>query len=91
MHEDVGNFKVSMDDIFLSKIGKTFENIFDYGWCFMLVEVSVFPKARLQISFVTKFSYDIAVTIAGKNFEAFDDIRMVQFFQNIDFWEEEFF
>lgn len=54
-----------------------------------LVEVPIFSKSRLEVSLVAKFGYDIAITVAGKHFEAFEDIWVVEFFKNVNLGEEE--
>jgi hypothetical protein len=41
--ENVGNFNIPMDDIFVSEIAESFEDVLNDGFCFVLVEISFFP------------------------------------------------
>jgi len=45
MHEHVGYFEVSVDDVFLSQVLQPLEDIFDDGSCLMFVEVSLLAQA----------------------------------------------
>jgi len=79
-----------MDHIFFSQVVKAIEDILNYRFCSILVEATIFSEAGLKIAFVTEFSDDITVAIAGKNFKTFENIRVAKFFQHIDFREEKF-
>jgi len=70
MHENVGYLEISVNDVFLCQIVKTIEDVFDDWFSSVLIEKTVFSQARLKITFITKFSDDIAVPIAGKNLKA---------------------
>jgi hypothetical protein len=54
-----------------------------------LVEVAILSESRLEISLSAKLGDDIAVSIAGEYLEALENIGMAEFFENIDFREEQ--
>lgn len=88
MEEDVGYFEIPVDDILLREIFKSLEDIPDDGFRPMFVHPPLFPQARLQISLVAELGDYIAVSVAREDFEAPEDIGMVQLFEYIDLWEE---
>jgi hypothetical protein len=55
----------------------------------VLVEVSLFAKSRLKVTFSAELGDDIAVAVAGENLEAFEDIGVAQLFEDIDLREEQ--
>lgn len=84
MEEDVGYFEIPVDDILLREIFKSLEDIPDDGFRPMFVHPPLFPQARLQISLVAELGDYIAVSVAREDFEASEDIGMVQLFEYID-------
>lgn len=91
VHEHIRHFEISVNNIFLSKVIKSFEDIPDDWLCSILVKVSHFSETRLEVSLIAKLSYDITIAIAGEYFEASEDVGVIKFLENIDFWEEKFF
>lgn len=90
MQKNIGDLEISVDHIFFSQVVKTIEDIFNYRFCSILVEVTIFSESWLKIPFVTQFGNDITVAIAGKNFKTFENIRVAKFFEHIDFREKKF-
>lgn len=50
--ENVGDFDIAMDDMFVCKIAESFEDVLDDGFCFVLVEISFLPQFGLKVSLV---------------------------------------
>lgn len=88
VEEDVGYFEISVDDVLLWEISESLEDISDDRFCPVLVHPSLFPQARLQISLIAEFRDYIAVSVACEDFEASEDIGVIQLFEYIDLWEE---
>jgi hypothetical protein len=84
MHKNVSYFQISVNDIFLSEIVETIEDIFNNWFSSVLIEIAIFSESGLEITLITKFSNDITVTIASKNFKASENIGVIKFFQDID-------
>ena len=76
MHENVGDFQISVDHILLSEVRKSLKYVSDDGGCLCLIEVAVLSQSRFEISFSTELSDNIAVAVAGKYLEALEDIGM---------------
>jgi hypothetical protein len=91
MHEDVGYFQISMDYILFGEVIQSFEDILDDWFGFVLIEVSLFPQPWLEVALVAEFSDDIAVSIAGEDFIAFEHIGVIQLFQYVNLREKQFF
>ena len=70
MHENVGDFQIPVDHILLSEVRKSLKYVLNNRGCLCLIEVAVLSQSRLEVSFSTEFSDDIAVAVAGKYFEA---------------------
>ena len=88
--EDIGDFEVTVDDVFLGQIEQSLEDIFDDGGSSVLVEVSLLPESGFEVALVAEFGDDVAVAIAGEDLEAFEDIGVAQLLQDVDFREKEF-
>ena len=86
--EDIGDFEVTVDDVFLGQIEQSLEDIFDDGGSSVLVEVSLLPESGFEVALVAEFGDDVAVAIAGEDLEAFEDIGVAQLLQDIDFREK---
>ena len=78
-----------MNDVLFSEVGQSLENILDYWGCLGLVEVAILSESRLEISLSAELGDDIAVSIAGEYLEALENIGMTEFFENINFREEQ--
>lgn len=89
MNKNVRYFKVSVDNVLLGEVQETLKDISNDGFSIRLGEMASFTQFGLKVSFVTKFSYDVAVSITGEDFEASEDILMIKFFEDVDFGEEE--
>ncbi len=90
MDEDVGNFEVSMNDLFLEEVFEAEEDVPDDGKGFILGEGFHLPEFWLEIAIITELSNDVAISITGKDLIAAKDVRMIEFFEDFDFREEEF-
>ena len=88
--EDIGDFEVTVDDVFLGQIEQSLEDIFDDGGSSVLVEVSLLPESGFEVALVAEFGDDVAVAVAGEDLEAFEDIGVAQLLQDVDFREKEF-
>lgn len=78
-----------MDDILFCQIKQPFKNVSDDRLCGLLCEMMSLSQFRLQISLIAKFCNNVAIAIAGKNLETSEDVGMIEFFKDIDFWEKE--
>ena len=83
--KDVGHLEVTVNDIFLGQVEQPFENIFDDGGGSVLVEVALLAESGFEVALVAELSDDVAVAVAGEDFEAFEDIGVAQLLQNVDF------
>lgn len=90
MDKDVGNFEVSMNDLFFEEVFEAEEDVPDDGKGFILGEGFHLPEFRLDIAIITELSNDVAISITGKHLIAAKDVRMIEFFEDFDFREEEF-
>jgi hypothetical protein len=90
MHEDVGYFQISMDYIFLCEIIQSFEDILDDGFGLVFIEVSLFPQPGLEVALVAEFGDDIAVSVAGEDFIAFEHIGVIELFEYVNLREKQF-
>lgn len=45
LHEHVGHLEIPMDDVLLSQVDESLEDVLDDGGGSMFIEVSVFPEA----------------------------------------------
>jgi hypothetical protein len=88
VHEDVGNFQISMYNILSRNVLKSLIDVRDNGPNFAVLHPLFFLKLALQIPFVTELSDDITVSMTGKNFKASQDIRVIHFFKDFNFREE---
>lgn len=80
-----------MDDIFLTQVLETQENVSYDGDCFLFLIKLFLSKFRLEIALVAQFCNDVAVSIAGENFVAAQDVGMIKLFEDFDFGKEQFF
>lgn len=90
MDEDIGNFEVSMDDLFFEEVFEAEEDVPDDGKGFILWEGFHLPEFGLEIAIITELSNDVAISITGKDLIAAKDVGMIEFFEDFDFREEEF-
>ena len=84
MHEYIRYFQIAVDDAHFTQVQKSGINVSHDSICFFLRESSFFAELCLEIALVAKLSDYIAMSIAGKYFIAFEDIRVVEFFENVD-------
>ena len=70
MHKDIRDLKISVNHVFLCQVIEAVEDVLDDGFSSILIKITVFSETRLKITFIAKFSDDIAVSIAGKNLKA---------------------
>ena len=80
-----------MDDVLLSQIEEPFENILDDGKCLLLLELTLLSKARVEVTLSAEFGNYIAVSVAGEDLVAAEDVGVVQLLQYLDLGEKEFF
>jgi hypothetical protein len=90
VEEDVGDFEVAMDDVLFRKILKSLEDVPDDGFGLVLVEVSFLAESGLEVALAAEFGDDVAVAVAGEYLVAFEDVGVVQLFEDVDLGEEEF-
>lgn len=55
---------------------------------FSFFQLLFFLDFVLQVALVAKLGDDIAVSIAGEDFKAAQDIGVVHLFEDLYFWEE---
>ena len=77
MHENVGDFQISVYDVLLSEVSQPFENVLYYGSGLVLVEVSILPQSGFQVTFVAQLSDDVTIAVASEDFETFQHVSMV--------------
>jgi hypothetical protein len=77
MNEYIGNFQISVDNIFLCQVIQSLKDVFDDGFSFIFIKISIFPESRLQITLITELCDDIAVPVASENFVTFKNIGVV--------------
>lgn len=77
-----------MDHIFLCQVIQSLEDIFDYWLCFVLIEVSLFPESRLEVAFIAQLGNYITVPVASEDLMAFEDIGVIEFFEDINLREK---
>ena len=86
MEENVGNFKIAMNDIFLREIVESAENVSDNGLSFAFGEVVLLPKFGLQVASVAEFGDDVSVIFGGVDFVECEYIGEVPHgFKDLDF------
>ena len=91
VEEDIGYLEIPVDDILLWEISESLEDIPDDWFCPLLVHFALFPESWLEISLVAELGDYVAVSVAREDFEASEDIGVVQLFEYVDLWEEQFF
>ena len=88
VEEDIGYLEIPVDDILLWEISESLEDIPDDWFCPLLVHFALFPESWLEISLVAELGDYVAVSVAREDFEASEDIGVIQLFEYIDLWEE---
>ena len=74
-----------MHDAHISEVVQSFENSFDIRLRFSFVHAFPLPELRLEVPLVAEFGDYVAVSVASEYFLAFEDVGVVQAFENIDF------
>lgn len=88
MREYIGNFKISMNNVLGSEVLQSFVDIGNRIVYFPLFQLLFFLDSALEISFVTEFGDNVAVSITGEDFKAAQHIRMIQLFKYLYLREE---
>ena len=91
MEEDIRDFEVPMDDIFLCQIFEAQKNVSNDGGGFLFSKWLGFSQFRLKIALVAHFSDYVAVSVACEYFIAAQDVGMIEFFKHFDLREQKFF
>lgn len=92
VHEDIGDFEITVNNAFRGKIGKTTKNISHNSSDFFFWKIlSPSFEKRLKITLVAELSNYVAVAIAAEDLKASQHIRMIKLFENLYFWMKEFF
>ena len=79
-----------MDYVFVGEVEQSFEDIGDEGISFTLIYYAVLSQPGLQVTVATEFGDDVAVAVAGKYFEAFEDVGVVEALEDVDFCVKQF-
>lgn len=77
-----------MDNSFRGQITESVIDICEHFMYLIWLQCSSFLDFCLKITLVTMLSDDVAVSIAGKNFQTFENVGMVQFFKDCDLREK---
>lgn len=73
-----------MNDALRSEVSEPIVDISKYFRNLLRIQGSSFLDFSFEIALVTVLSNDVAVSIAGKYFEAAKDVGMVKFFEDRD-------
>lgn len=84
VEEDVGYLEVPVDDILLREILESLEDVPDDWFGPVLLHPALLPQARLQVPFAAELGDDVAVPVAREDFEAPEDVGVVELFEYID-------
>jgi hypothetical protein len=90
VYKDVGDFEVSVNDLFLRQVFEAKEDVPDDGEGFFFGKTFHLPEFRLEITIITQLSDDVAVSITCKYLIAAKNVGVIEFFEDFDFREEKF-
>ncbi len=82
--EDVGNFEITVDNIFGGKVLEAFVDVGDNVVDFPLLELVLFLDPPLEVSLVAQLGDDVAVSIAGEDLEAVEHVGVVHLLEHFD-------
>lgn len=74
-----------MNDILLSKIQEPLENISNNWLSGFLSKIFPFSEFALKISLIAELSDNITISITSEDFEASENVGMIEFFKDVNF------
>jgi len=89
MDEHICDFKIPVDDILFSEIQQSFENVSYHGLCSLLGKELSSPELGLEIALITKFRNNVTISVAGEDFKAPQNVRMVELLKYVDFGKQQ--
>jgi len=89
--EDVGHLQITMDYPCLAEIHKPFEYGLYVWFCLLLPHQLFCLEFWFKISLVTKFRDYVAVSVAGEDLMALEDVGMIQLFEYFDLRKKQLF
>lgn len=85
MNEYICNFQIPVNDILLSKIQEPLENISNNWLSGFLSKIFPFSEFALKISLIAELSDNITISITSEDFEASENVGMIEFFKDVNF------
>ncbi len=89
--EDVGYLEVPVYNVIVCEIDESLEDILDVRMSLMFLKGSFGAYFAFQVALVAEFGDDVAIAVAGEDLMAAKHIGVIQFLEDINFGEEEFF
>jgi hypothetical protein len=87
---DILNFEIPMHSLDLVKSSETVENLFQINQSYWFWQSPFFLQQFSEISLITIVEYHEDMAFLGETFMHFDNVRVVAFFEDVDFGIGEF-
>ena len=78
-----------MNNMILRQIKEAVKNVSDVGEGLLFRKFSFSFENLIKVTLVAEFGDDVAVSVTGEDLKAEKDVRMFEFFQNINLGKEE--